>query len=87
MSQMLEEYFEEINWPLSMRNLDNLIRSHRAMRETIRTLNEQVNKTSQELYEEYKTSFELRVRGNYISIDKLSKMTVQEFADYLAIGE
>lgn len=87
MSQMLEEYFEEINWPLSMRNLDNLIRSHRAMRETIRTLNEQVNKTSQELYEEYKTSFELRVHGDYISIDKLSKMTVQEFADYLAIEE
>lgn len=77
----LEKYFDEIGWTSGMRTLEMLIESHKARRKYIQELQDQINKNHNELLEEYRESFESRLNGEYIRIDELMKMAMEEFVD------
>ncbi len=79
--ERLEKYFDEIGWTSNMRTLEMLIESHKARKEYIQKLQAEVNMNYNELLEEYRASFESRLTGEYIRIDELMKMAMEEFVD------
>jgi len=80
MCDVLQKYFDEINWK-SDRNIETLIESHKSRGELIKSLNMELDTKKDEFLQAYAPYFEKRLEGEYIKVEDLMKMTMEEFVN------